>query len=120
RLPVPPAHGQVLHRPGDGRDHGVAGGELQGVGMNDSVADRVRTAWTSAPWRINSCASFTVSTAAMLPVIPRTIVLPWSFVLFRPRRRSAGCILSTISHARYIAMGFVRTKGANGWSPGNL
>src|SRR5207244_6855676 len=46
---------------------------------------------------MSSWANFTLSIAAMLPVTPRTIVLPWSLRLFTPRRRSAGCIPLTIA-----------------------
>src|SRR5881296_866358 len=53
---------------------------------------------------MSSWASFTVSTAAMLPVTPRTIVLPWSLRLLTPRSRSAGCIVVKSRPARYIGM----------------
>ena len=41
-------------------------------------ADSVITACTTAPRRTSSCASSIVRTAAMLPVIPSTIILPAS------------------------------------------
>src|SRR5437867_10049380 len=40
----------------------------------------------------------------MLPVTPRTIVLPWSLRLLTPRSRSAGCIVVKSRPARYIGM----------------
>src|SRR6267143_2029746 len=61
-------------------------------GWRMAVAERVMTAWTSAPWRMSSWESRTLSTAAMLPVTPRTMVLPWSLMDRMPRNRSAGCI----------------------------
>ena len=60
-------------------------------GWTISVASLDRTGTTSAPWRISSRESFTVSTAAMLPVIPRTICFPFSFSDFAPWMRFAGC-----------------------------
>src|SRR2546426_6047041 len=40
----------------------------------------------------------------MLPVTPRTIVLPWSLRLLTPRSRSAECIVVKSRPARYIGM----------------
>src|SRR3990172_3900227 len=66
--------------------------KCKAFGWTMEHAEADMTACTSAPWRINSRASFTDSTAAMLPVTARTIVFPWSLRLFAPRIRSAGCI----------------------------
>src|SRR2546428_7130924 len=40
----------------------------------------------------------------MLPVTPRTIVLPWSLRLLTPRSRSAECIVVESRPARYKGM----------------
>ena len=61
-------------------------------GWTISVASFERTGTTSAPWRMSSRESFTVSTAAMLPVMARTSCFPFSFSDFAPRIRSLGCI----------------------------
>src|SRR2546422_1281996 len=66
---------------------------------------------------MSSWASFTVSTAAMLPVTPRTIVLPWSLRLLAPRSRSAGCIVVKSRPARYIGMVTGPTDGSDSNRP---
>src|SRR2546426_6512676 len=66
---------------------------------------------------MSSWASFTVSTAAMLPVAPRTIVLPWSLRLLAPRSRSAGCIVVKSRPARYIGMVTGPTDGSDSDRP---
>src|SRR5256712_1024614 len=66
---------------------------------------------------MSSWASFTVSTAAMLPVTPRTIVLPWSLRLLVPRSRSAGCIVVKSRPARYIGMVTGPTDGSDSNRP---
>src|SRR2546426_4946096 len=53
---------------------------------------------------MSSWASFTVSTAAMLPVTPRTIVLPWSLRLLAPRGRAAEWFAVKSGPVRYIGM----------------
>src|SRR2546430_726008 len=66
---------------------------------------------------MSSWASFTVSTAAMLPGTPRTIVLPWSLRLLAPRSRSAGCIVVKSRPARYIGMVTGPTDGSDSDRP---
>src|SRR3989442_15227062 len=53
----------------------------------------------------------------MLPVTPRTIVLPWSLRLLAPRSRSAGCIVVKSRPARYIAMVTGPTDGSDSNRP---
>src|SRR3989454_5008511 len=66
---------------------------------------------------MSSWGSFTVSRAAMLPVPPRTIVLPWSLRLLAPRSGSAGCIVVKSRPARYIGMVTGPTDGSDSNRP---
>ena len=51
-------------------------------GVTSLAASRVRTGYTSAPCLMSSLMVAKHSTAAMLPVMPMTTVLPLSLVLF--------------------------------------
>ena len=52
------------------------------MGVTNFVADSVSTGMTDAPWRISSLIVAKHSLAATLPVIPMTMVLPFSLLLF--------------------------------------
>jgi len=80
------------------------------LGWTMRVLSLLITGTTSAPWRMSSRTSLTSSTAAMLPVMPRTIFFPFSFSLLV---RDA----LTRVHGDEVQTG-ERSKDVDGWTAG--